>query len=482
MIKKALFGFLLLTVLVGSSVFFSPVEAATSISITSPTDGSSAAGSNFTVSGTATTNRTVTVSVNGTDVGTTISDGSGNWSYDVTGQTAGAKTIEATATTQHMYTNVLTIADCSGSPPTSRMSIINTIDNTEEDSFEIFDASALADFCPSGGFPITWKPNPSFTKAYGVAPYINSSTVYVMDLTTGSLTDIFELPGTGQRGASVAYNEDGSRVYITDNANTTVYVYNTTTEAQVGGGITVGAAPHSNTKRPGANEIWIANSSDGTLSVINTDSNTVTDTHTVGANPNGMVFSPDGEFAYVGQGDDIEIINADTGAVVDTITGTNTVEYLLINSDGTRLYASHPSPGDATIDVFNLETNLLEATISVANGPWGMALTADESLLYVASPNLQGGLSGTDISIIDTDTNTVADTITPGNGTPFHIFAAPPESATDTVNFTLSAADATASDERLAETGANEQILIVLALALVAVGFGSALYRSKSCS
>ncbi len=436
--------------------------AATSISIASPASGTTQTGSSFTVSGTATPKRTITVKVNGAGVGTTISDAGGNWSINVTGQSAGAKTVEATATGEFVYSNILNTADCSGSPAVSRMSIINTLDNTEESDFPIFDSSALAGFCPSGGFPITWKPNPAFTKAYGVAPYINSSTVFVMDLTTGALTDIFELPGTSQRGASVAYNEDGSRVYITDNANTTVYVYNTTTEAQVGGGIAVGNAPHSNTKRPGSNEIWVANSSDGTISVINTGSNTVTDTHTVGSAPNGMAFSPDGQLAYVGQGDNIEVIDADTGSVIDTIVGSNTVEYLVINSDGTRLYASHPTPGDATVDVFNLSSNTLMDTVPVANGAWGMALTNDESQLYVASPNLQGGLSGTDITVINTSDNSVAESFTPGGGTPFHIFSAPPESTTTSVSFTLSSVSST-----LAETGQNQFIIAMISVTLV---------------
>lgn len=292
-----------------------------------------------------------------------------------------------------------------------------------------------------------------------------------MDLTTGALTDIFELPGTDQRGASVAYNEDGSRVYITDNANTTVYVYNTATEAQVGGGIAVGTAPHSNTKRPGSNEVWVANSSDGTISVISTDSNTVIDTHTVGSNPNGMAFSPNGQFAYVGQGDNIEVIDADTGSVVDTIVGSNTVEYLVINSDGTRLYASHPVPGDATVDVFNLSTNTLMDTVSVANGVWGMALTADEDLLYVASPNLQSSLIGTDITVIDTNSNTVVDSFTPGGGAPFHIFRAPLETASTSVTINL-----VSGSNSLASTGNNSTTYLIISLLLI---FGSIIYLQR---
>lgn len=131
--------------------------AATTVSISSPTTGSSETGTSFTVSGTATPHRNITVEINGTVEGTTTSDSSGDWSVDVIGQSPGTKSIEVTAGTQHLYTNVLNTGDFSA----SKMSIINTLNGEEEDSFSIF---------AGGLFPITWKPNPAFTQAYGVAP------------------------------------------------------------------------------------------------------------------------------------------------------------------------------------------------------------------------------------------------------------------------------------------------------------------------
>lgn len=131
MIKKLKLVILAALLITPFFLFPTGASAATTIAITSPSSSATVSGGNFTVSGTATANRKITVSINGTEVGTTTSNGSGSWSLDVTGQTAGSKTIEATATGEFMYSNILNTADCSGSPAVSRMTIINTLNNSE---------------------------------------------------------------------------------------------------------------------------------------------------------------------------------------------------------------------------------------------------------------------------------------------------------------------------------------------------------------
>ncbi len=348
------------------------------------------------------------------------------------------------------------------------MARINMLTGIEESSFNIAAAP--------GPFPINWKPNPAFTKAYGVTPYLDSPTVWVMDLVNGTTTT-FTLPGSGQRGAAIAYNVDGSKVYITDNENQTVYVYDTSTDAQIGGGIAIGAAPHSNILRPGSNQIWIVNSADPTLAVIDTVTDSVIHTYSIAGEGDGLVFSPDGSIAYVGIPNGIELLNANTGAHIDTIpVATYTPTVMKVNAAGTKLYASYPV--DSVIQVFDLNANVLEDTIPVSNGVWGLAFNDDETRLYAAAPNLGGGLSGTDISVIDTATNTITGTITPGGGAPFFIYSSPIESASTSI--TLSGNSNT--DLVLAETGesrtpimaASVMLAVLASLAIIKQRF----YRS----
>ncbi|MDQ5886391.1 MAG: Bacterial Ig domain, partial [Patescibacteria group bacterium] len=58
------------------------VNAAPTVTITSPTSNQQIPGTNFTVTGTATPNTTIVVSTSGNSIGQTISDSNGKWSIN----------------------------------------------------------------------------------------------------------------------------------------------------------------------------------------------------------------------------------------------------------------------------------------------------------------------------------------------------------------------------------------------------------------
>jgi YVTN family beta-propeller protein len=127
-----------------------------------------------------------------------------------------------------------------------------------------------------------------------------------------------------------------------------------------------------------AQNAYITNIGDNTVSVIATATNTVIATIPVGRFPLGVAVTPDGSKVYV--------TNADSNSVWVIDTATNTVT----------------------------------ATIPVGSEPFGVALTPDGSKVYVAN----GGTNS--VSVIDTATNTVSATI-PGFSFPaaFGIFIQP---------------------------------------------------------
>jgi hypothetical protein len=98
-----------------------------------------------------------------------------------------------------------------------------------------------------------------------------------------------------------------------------------------------------------------------------------------------------------------------------------------------------------------------------------MAVTADDSRLYVTSPNLLGSLNGSTIAIINTESNTVVDTLTPGGGAPFFIYAAPIESATASTSFILGSTDG------LADTG--QPLGWFYLMAIISIVGGSVAFR-----
>ncbi len=453
-----------------------PAKAAVSIAITSPTNGSSATGTSFDVTGTATADSKITVKVNSVIVGSTISDGAGNWSVNVSGQSAGAKNIEATVDNQTMYTNVVTPSDL----PSSHMAKINTITDTQSTSFNII----------SGGLPfLVWKPNSDFTKAYGTSPYLSSALVWPIDL-VGESVSSFTMTGTTPRAASMAFNADGTKVYVADNENAVEHVYNTADNSEITT-ITIGTAgvshPHGTIHRPGTNEIWETNGGDNEISKIDTVSDTVTATYSGFTSPNSTAFNADGSLLYVSNGDTatagIAIVNPDTGAIVGNLDSSidSQPEFMLLNSSGTRLYTSYP--GSNIVEVFDTASKALVDTITVGTGPWGMALTSDDSKLYVANPNLLGGLNGTTVSVVDTSNNTVSKTINMDGG-PFFIHAAPAETATGSISFTLIASDnngnisnnnitnSSSNNDSLASTGVDKNKLLFVSFLLIGLGFG----------
>jgi len=66
---------------------------------------------------------------------------------------------------------------------------------------------------------------------------------------------------------------------------------------------------------------YVSNEKSNTVSVIDTDSWTVTKTIKVGQRPRGIDFTRDGKFVMVAVGDDdtIQVIDAKTQAIVDSL-------------------------------------------------------------------------------------------------------------------------------------------------------------------
>ncbi|MCB9822656.1 YncE family protein [Candidatus Nomurabacteria bacterium] len=448
---------LLLVFSISLALVPSSANAATTISITSPTSGSSTTSSAFTVTGTASPVRNITVKVNGTTVGVTTSDGSGNWSVNVTGQSAGTKTIEATASYQQLYVNSMN----AGSLTDSVMTKINPINNQPEGTFSLF----------SNGTPLFWVPNGDFTKAYGAAGPLGSPYVYTIDLTNGIVSS-FLMAGTSPNPNVPAYNQDYSKVYIpdSDNSNDIVHVYNTSTNAEIGSGIAVGNCANTAAYRPTTDEVWVANACDDTISVINSLSDTVTDTHTLLGSGTCLYFTPDGSKLYAAQcgGTVIYEIDPATGTTVDTINmPSGAVGYSLrMNSIGSKLYI--PNITSNQLDVLDTATNAISQIAPVGSGPIGVTISPDDTKAYVTNADGAGGFSGSSISVINLDTNSVTESISVAVAPSVGWFA-PLDSSTTTVNFTLSSSS-------LANTGQNTNRVEILAATLLSSGFAIVVY------
>ena len=95
---------------------------------------------------------------------------------------------------------------------------------------------------------------------------------------------------------------------------------------------------------------------------------------------------------------------------VDTITGFSSPQFIAHDNDTERMYVSDLFTNVSVIDT---TTNTVINTITVGNNPAGIAYDPINRDIYVT--NFNAFPNGT-VSVIDTTTNTVIDTITVGDG------------------------------------------------------------------
>ncbi len=146
--------------------------------------------------------------------------------------------------------------------------------------------------------------------------------------------------------------------------------------------------------------------------------NTVTNTITVGSDPWGVAFSPNGAYAYVTNyySGTVSVINTATNTVTNTITVGSSPVGVAIAPTGAYAYVTNYNSG--TVSVINTATNTVTSTITVGSEPIGVAIAPTGAYAYVTN------YGSNTVSVINTATNTVTSTITVG-GNLYEVAVAP---------------------------------------------------------
>jgi YVTN family beta-propeller protein len=211
--------------------------------------------------------------------------------------------------------------------------------------------------------------------------------------------------------------------YITNSHDNTVSVIATATNTVVGLPIPVGDFPFGVAVSPDGSKVYVTNTANlthnYTVSVIATATNTVTATIPVGGFPTGVAVSPDGSIVYVATGGtNVSVIATAT----NTVTATIQVGYIpegvvvAITPDGSKIYVANSSGN--TVSVIATATNTVVGTIPLFF-PFGVAVTPDGSRVYVTSPVENS------VSVIDTATNMVIGAPIPVGNSPFGVAVTP---------------------------------------------------------
>ncbi len=156
---------------------------------------------------------------------------------------------------------------------------------------------------------------------------------------------------------------------------------------------------------------YVTNYSSGTVSVIDTASNTVTATLAVGSGPERVAFTPDGSKAYVTNSlsNTVSVIDTSTNMVVATIPVGSSPAGEDISPDGTKVYVATTG----AVWIVDTASDTVSGTFPVVGGnpgsPVNLAFTPDGSAVWV------NGGCGNCITIFsypgNTSTGTVADVI-----------------------------------------------------------------------
>ncbi len=169
---------------------------------------------------------------------------------------------------------------------------------------------------------------------------------------------------------------------------------------------------------------------DYSLAVMDLEIPAVTYTiDSVGRKPFGVVPHPSLDYLYVACLEDttIEKIDVFTGERLAVINVADLPRDITITPDGSTVYVSlldYDNTGD--VAVINTASDTLITTINVPNNAKAIAMSPDGSILYVSSTYLSGAADKNYyISVMDTVTNTIVDTVVTSPYKPFDLAVSP---------------------------------------------------------
>jgi YVTN family beta-propeller protein/parallel beta-helix repeat protein len=225
-------------------------------------------------------------------------------------------------------------------------------------------------------------------------------------------------------------NPEGTHVYVSNEISNNVSVIDTSSNT-VTDTVIVESSPYGVAVNPAGTHVYVSNYGSNNVSVIDTSNNTVTATVAVGTNPHGVAVNPTGTHVYVSNygSKSVSVIDTSTNTVTDTVAVGSFPIGVAVNPAGTRMYVSNYFSN--SVSVINTSTNSVIDTVTPVISPWGVAVNPAGTRVYVSNSGSKS------VSVIDTSTNTVTDTVTVGsNPIAYGIFISP-EGASDTTASTI---------------------------------------------
>ena len=193
-----------------------------------------------------------------------------------------------------------------------------------------------------------------------------------------------------------------ARIYVTNQLDNTASVIDGASHKTVAT-VRVGISPAQMAVSPDQKSVYIANTGSNTVSVLNTDNDTIARTIALppGSKPIDVAANPNGRYLYTADGGSNRVSVIDTRAnrvVASVRVGTQPLS-VAAAPDGKTVDAANSGSGD--VSVIDARTNSVVRAIPTGRFPSGVAVTPDGGSLYVTNE-----LSG--VTVIDAGNGTVA--------------------------------------------------------------------------
>jgi len=259
----------------------------------------------------------------------------------------------------------------------------------------------------------------------------DSRNIIVLDIENRSIVQNIKMPGLGSQATEMIFSSDGQWMYTLDAGvigDGHVVIINTKTQ-KIDRLISLSLPRASD---PGS---WFGNiaispdeqflyiSYSSGIYRVNIESEQVTKISNIGQIV-FLVFTPNGKYllgahSAHNETDSLDIIDPDSGNLVDSIPVGDWPQYIVESPDGQMVYVTNWESGG--VSIIDLEKRKVIATVPVGVNPLGMAITSDGSKLYVAVTaqaleHVEGEMFGSSskVAVVNTKTYTVVKEVRPG--------------------------------------------------------------------
>jgi YVTN family beta-propeller protein len=241
----------------------------------------------------------------------------------------------------------------------------------------------------------------------------DQDVVYITQLDNQRLSRI-NLPTLGEAGSvgvgftptDVSFNAAGTRAYVANQFSENVGVVDVATNTQISTISVTGSVfeviPNADDTR-----LYVVTNSNR-LYQIDRATGSVLASIAIPGTGQSLAFHPNGYLLYVSTFTGGSALEVDTRSMTVTrafVTGGRAQE-VVVSADGAELFVADQDL--QKVDVFSLGTGALITSIPVGGNAWGMAITPDQSQLYV------GLLFQGEVVVIDRATRTVTRRIATG--------------------------------------------------------------------